>query len=219
MLSSGREAGDATFAATIIGFAAAAADVAVRDGVVVANALFASGLRNAWKSDIFPAPPPLSVVFSFLAVGRFTTVSIIGVSNSPSSSSSDDDDERNVGVIEEKGTTKSFLLLLSLKLASKASSNASSSSSSFTSSVVNSISESVTSSSESSKTSTFLRIKALLLLCCTTISSSESSSSKSSSSFPLFLLFREGGDLDDAFILVRIFIFFMKKREVFPLWH
>jgi hypothetical protein len=33
------------------------------------------------------------------------------------------------------------------------------------------------------------------------------------------LLFREGGDLDDAFILVRIFIFFMKKREVFPLWH
>ena len=212
MLSSGREAGEATFAPTI-GFAA---DVAVRDGVVVANALFASGLRNAWKSDIFPAPPPLSVVFSFLAVGRFTTVSIIGVSNSPSSSSSDDDDERNVGVIEEKGTTKSFLLLLSLKLASKASSNASSSSSSFTSSVVNSISESVTSSSE---TSTFLRIKALLLLCCTTISSSESSSSKSSSSFPLFLLFREGGDLDDAFILVRIFIFFMKKREVFPLWH
>ena len=218
MLSSGREAGDATFAATIIGFAAAAADVAVRDGVVVANALFASGLRNAWKSDIFPAPPPLSVVFSFLAVGRFTTVSIIGVSNSLSSSS-DNDDERNVGVIEEKGTTNSFLLLLSLKLASKASSNASSSSSSFTSSVVNSISESVTSSSESSKTSTFLRIKALLLLCCTTISSSESSSSKSSSSFPLFLLFREGGDLDDAFILVRIFIFFMKKREVFPLWH
>jgi hypothetical protein len=212
MLSSGREAGEATFAPTI-GFAA---DVAVRDGVVVANALFASGLRNAWKSDIFPAPPPLSVVFSFLAVGRFTTVSIIGVSNSPSSSSSDDDDERNVGVIEEKGTTKSFLLLLSLKLASKASSNASSSSSSFTSSVVNSISESVTSSSE---TSTFLRIKALLLLCCTTISSSESSSSKSSSSFPLFLSFREGGDLDDAFILVRIFIFFMKKREVFPLWH
>ena len=212
MLSSGREAGEATFAPTI-GFAA---DVAVRDGVVVANALFASGLRNAWKSDIFPAPPPLSVVFSFLAVGRFTTVSIIGVSNSPSSSSSDDDDERNVGVIEEKGTTKSFLLLLSLKLASKASSNASSSSSSFTSSVVNSISESVTSSSE---TSTFLRIKALLLLCCTTISPSESSSSKSSSSFPLFLLFREGGDLDDAFILVRIFIFFMKKREVFPLWH
>ena len=212
MLSSGREAGEATFAPTI-GFAA---DVAVRDGVVVANALFASGLRNAWKSDIFPAPPPLSVVFSFLAVGRFTTVSIIGVSNSPSSSSSDDDDERNVGVIEEKGTTKSFLLLLSLKLASKASSNASSSSSSFTSSVVNSISESVTSSSE---TSTFLRIKALLLLCCTTISPSESSSSKSSSSFPLFLSFREGGDLDDAFILVRIFIFFMKKREVFPLWH
>lgn len=212
MLSSGREAGEATFAPTI-GFAA---DVAVRDGVVVANALFASGLRNAWKSDIFPAPPPLSVVFSFLAVGRFTTVSIIGVSNSPSSSSSDDDDERNVGVIEERGTTKSFLLLLSLKLASKASSNASSSSSSFTSSVVNSISESVTSSSE---TSTFLRIKALLLLCCTTISSSESSSSKSSSSFPLFLSFREGGDLDDAFILVRIFIFFMKKREVFPLWH
>ena len=212
MLSSGRGAGEATFAPTI-GFAA---DVAVRDGVVVANALFASGLRKAWKSDIFPAPPPLSVVFSFLAVGRFTTVSIIGVSNSPSSSSSDDDDERNVGVIEEKGTTKSFLLLLSLKLASKASSNASSSSSSFTSSVVNSISESVTSSSE---TSTFLRIKALLLLCCTTISPSESSSSKSSSSFPLFLSFREGGDLDDAFILVRIFIFFMKKREVFPLWH
>ena len=61
----------------------------VRVGVV-ANALFASGLRNAWKSDIFLASATTEVFE--VDIGRFTTVSTIGVMSSNSSSSSSDEE-------------------------------------------------------------------------------------------------------------------------------
>ena len=62
----------------------------VRVGVV-ANALFASGLRNAWKSDMLLASATTGVFE--VDIGRFTTVSTIGVMSSNSSSSSSSDEE------------------------------------------------------------------------------------------------------------------------------
>ena len=73
------EAGEATFAPTI-GFAA---DVAVRDGVVVANALFASGLETLGRAISSQRRRLFRLSSLSLAIGRFTTVSIIGVSIHP----------------------------------------------------------------------------------------------------------------------------------------